>query len=728
MSRLSRPLRYAGLALLVLVLAAGPFFRGLFFWTELLTATALLSLGFLLWLSGRKLAGVPVRLTGGAPGMALLALVACYLIQFAWAVYPRGNLDWVLRVTVAFFVYVMVRAEAGPALRRWLAWVLVLSAGGMAFMGFLEFAGYFAKDPEMMRALGLVNLGDRMATPLQYPNTAAVYFLAAVLSCVGLALEDLKRWKLTVATCLITLISVAFFFTVSRGAVVVLPFGLLLFFIGLGREKRWPGLLLLVAAWIPTIGVLKAVGVAASVGDWLMALSWVGAGTAAGAIAGLVLSYFLALKGRVQVAIVASGLALLALAVLGLSPSGGFLPKQAVRLLDMNFRTSSVTARLTFDRDALSMLKDRPMGRGGWGWDRSYRQYQESYYIARETHNHYLQTAVEAGVPGLLALSVAMGSAILSAWTNRQQNALGWALATGAGLLAGHSLIDFNLSYGLVWVLLWGSLASATTPLGNREQRRAWSWGVAGVAFCAAVIAVVLGIGSWYSDKATQLAEESHPEAAHSAALQAARFDPLNSAPLLLIADLPAFQKAARLDPDLTNPHWQLAILYANQQDWVAAHLEARLTLEKHPLVTAHYTKLASIAGTRLNRALHDGDTNLARQMSIELTDLGAEMIRRTEVAAQTNGAWMGPPLVMTPEFKLRYGQALFLTGHVKEALPHLTDASKVGLLGSEADLWLYIIYERMGDSEAMTALETKPWIRFRNANPSYNFIRAWKP
>jgi len=725
--RLSRTLRCTGLALLVFVLASGPFFRGLFFWTESLAATALLSLGFGLWLIGRRLDGMPVRLTGGTPGVALLALLACYLVQFVWAVYPRGNLDWVLRVTVAWLLYVMVRAEAGPALRRWLAWALVLSASGMAFMGFLEFTGYFAKDPEMMQALGLVNLADRMATPIQYPNTAAAYFMAAVFAAAGLALEDLKRWKLMAATGLITLISTAFFFTVSRGAVLVLPFGLLLFFLGLDREKRWPGLLLLVTAWIPMFAILKSVGSAAAAQQWQVALVWVGTATAAGAVAGLMLSYFLRLKLRAQLALAAGGLVLVSAAAVALRPAGGLLPKQAARLLDMNFRTANVIYRLTLFDDAGKMIADRPLGRGGWGWERNYRQYQEYYYVGRETHSHYLQTAVEAGVPGALALVGAMAAAMWAAWANRKGNTLAWSLAAGAGLIAGHSIIEFNLSYGLVWFGFWSMLAVAAAPLAASEWKQPVAWSAAALSVGVAGLAAILTVGAWYADKANRLVEAQEPDAALAPARTAAKLDPWNSAPLLVLGDIPALQRATRVDPYLTNPHWELAVKLQNQEDWDGARREARLTLERHPLVSLHYTKLASVIGRLLNSALHNGDVELARQLGGELADLGADLIQRKELAARAKGPWMGRPLTMEPEFKLRYGQALFLKGQVKEAVPYLTDAAKVGLLGAEAHIWLYVIYEQQGDKKALAALESKPWIRFRNANPIYKLLTNWK-
>ncbi|HEY3368842.1 MAG TPA: O-antigen ligase family protein [Symbiobacteriaceae bacterium] len=726
--KLAPTLRYGGIGCLLLVLAVGPFFQGLFFWTSLLAAIALLSVGFVLWLTGRRLEGSPTNYWGGTPGLALLALLACYLLQFAWAVYPRGNLDWVLRVFAAWEAYVMIRAEAGPGLRRWLGWVLVLSAAGVAVAGFLEFTGFFAKSPELVRALGLVNLGDRMSTPLQYPNTAAAYLLAALLAACGLALEDLKHWKLVILTGLMTPLSLAFLFTVSRGAVIVLPFGLGLFFLGLGRDKRWPALLLLLTACAPMVVAVKGVGANAAIHNWVSAFHWITAATVAGAAGGLALSYFLRLKLRLQVAALAGALAIGALALTLVRPVGGLLPKQAARLLDMNLQTGNVIYRLTLDQDALKMIADRPLGRGGWGWERSYRRYQQYLYVGRETHSHYLQTAVEAGIPGLVALVVALGMALWASWRNRKGAPQGWALAAGAALIAGHSVIDFNFSYGVVWLAFWGLLAATAQPAALQRGERVQWWSGLSLGVAAALASSALLAGSWYTDKATRLADAGHKDESVQTARTAIRLDPLISDPLLLIGDRPALERAAHLDPYQARPQWELAVLLQNQEEWEGAFQAARAAVDNYPLVSMYYTKYASIAGTLMVDAIHNGNVQRAKELAAELVRLGADLNRRLRLENTGNGPRMGPALAMAPEFRLRYGQALYLEGDLAGAENHLKEASKTGLLGSEGEVWLYAIYERRGDQKAMTALQNQPWIRFRNVNPVYKAIRTWQP
>lgn len=721
----SRLLRYMGLGVLLAVLAIGPFFRGLFFWTELLAAITLVSLGFCLWLVGRRLGGLPSGILGGVAGWALLALLGCYLLQFFWAVYPRGNIDWTLRVAAGWFAYVMLRAEAGPALRRWVSWVFVLSAAGVGFLGFLEFTGYFLKDPSTAEALSLVGLSSRMFTSFQYPNTAAAYFLAAVFAAAGLALDETRPWKLLVSGGLISFLSLSFFFTVSRGAVVVLPFGLILFFLGLDRDKRWPALLLLLTAWVPVVAALKGVGANSEIKNYVSAFRWIGAVAVGGAVGGLVLAYFLRLKMRWQGAVVGGALVLGLAGLLALRPAGGLMPKQATRLFDMNFRTVSVALRLVYYQDALRIIADAPQGRGGWGWDRSYRQYQEFNYTARETHNHYAQTSVEAGVPGLLALLTALGAALWSAWQNRRGAPLLWTLVTGGALIAGHSVMDFNLSFGAAWLLLWSLLAAGGSPVTASRWEFPAKWGSLAAGIGATVLAGLLFAGSRYLDHAEHLAEHKQSEAV-TAARQAFRYDPWNSQALLVVGDAPSLNRAVQLDPHHPKAHWDLAILLELQKDWQGALREANGALNAQPMLSIHYSKVASLAGTAMVDALHHGKKEEAHRHAQDLVALGAAFTHRKAAAEDFQHLWSASKLEMAPDFQLRYGQALYLIGDHAVAEPLLTQAAKSGLLGSEADIWLYAMYERLGNKAAMATLERKPWVRFRNVNPVYKALQTW--
>lgn len=724
---LARTLRYSGLGLLLGILALGPFFQGLFFPTNLLMAIVLLALGFSLWLVGRRMCDLPAGIPGGVAGCALLALLGCYLLQFPSAVYPRGNIDWVLRVAAGWLAFVMVRAEAGPKLREWLAWTLVLSATATGFVGFLEYTGYLLKDADLAAALALVNLGDRMFTTFQYPNTAAVYFLAALFAATGLALADLKPWRCAVAGGLIAFLGLAFFFTISRGALLILPFGLLLFFAGLDRSLRWPSLVLLATAIAPVLVTVSRVGLYAADRNYPGAFAWIGLATAAGAAGGLALTYIVRLKARVQASL-AAGALLVGLAVLlMMRPAGGLLPTQAARLFDMNFRTTAVILRLTYDHDAARMVADRPLGRGGWGWERSYRQYQAFGYTARETHNHYLQTAVEAGIPGSLALVAAAGALLLAAWQNRKANASGWSLASGAAIIAAHSAIDFSLSYGLLWLLFWTLLAAAAAPLpAQRRWQRPALWGTLAGTCGVGAVALMLLMGARYYDEAQRLLYLEKPAEAGAALERAVWFDPWSSGPLLLYGDRESLERASTLDPGAAGIQAELATVRAEEHDLAGALSAAKLAVAAEPFASEHYDKVASLGGTLMVGALSTGGRDEALRQANELIALHADFASRQQQTEARRKLWRLEPLKMSPSFQLRYGEALFLTGRPDEAEPYFKQAGKVAELTPEADIFLYVIYERRGGKGPPTALQLKEWIRARDQNPVYQMLESW--
>lgn len=741
----SRLLRVTGVGLVLVVLTAGPFFQGLFFWSELLAAIVAISGGFLLWLLGRRKGGLAAGLPGGWVGIALLALLACYLLQFAGALYPRGNLDWVLRVAAGWMVYVMLRAEAGPVLRRWLGWLLVLSASAVAVVGFLEYSGYLMANPALAEALSVVGLQSRMFTVFQYPNTAAAFFLAAAFATVGLALDapDHRAGEApssrpgldlgihlgihTVAGGILALLGMAFFFTISRGALVMLPFGLLLFWLGLDRRRLWPALLFLGLVLVPVVATMRGIGDAVAVRDWAAAFRWIGVGTALGLAGGLALGLIRRLRFRAQLALVVAAVVVAALGLGAIRPVDGFLPKQAARLLDINFRTVNVVLRLVFDRDGLRLVAADPLGLGGWGWDRGYHTVQQFDYVARETHNHYIQTAIEAGVPGAVALLAALGGAAWFAWKARRQGPLAWSLAAGAGLIAGHSAIDFNLSFGLVWLLLWSLLAAAGPPADAKEESRA-AFGVgAGSALLTAALAGVLLIGSIQMDRANRLLEAGRAEEAREAARQAARFDPLDSRPLLVLGDQASLERAARLDRNNYRPHFELAILLERQRDYPGAIEAALAARDAYPMAALLWEKAASLTGSLMVDGLHNGRLDEARSLADDLVAMGDEFLERSRGVEPYREIARARPLEMGSAFRLRYGQALYLAGRLDEAERYLTEASQVGLLGSEGEVWLYALYERKGDDDALAALEEKPWIRFRGSNPVYPVIRDWE-
>lgn len=155
------------------------------------------------------------------------------------------------------------------------------------------------------------------------------------------------------------------------------------------------------------------------------------------------------------------------------------------------------------------------------------------------------------------------------------------------------------------------------------------------------------------------------------------------------------FQQAIDLE---LNRQWQLALDAARQ----AAALD--------PATAKYIDKEARLAGFLMLDELAAGNRAGADAYAGELLAL--------EVA------WQNGPAKLDAATELRFGQAHFLAGDLNGAERLLHHAAKTGLLNSEAEVWLYALYEHQDNTKAMERLVNQPWLRYRAFNPVYMAIK----
>ena len=133
----------------------------------------------------------------------------------------------------------------------------------------------------------------------------------------------------------------------------------------------------------------------------------------------------------------------------------------AARLKDISLSTQNTVERFNFYKDSLKLMRDYPLfGAGGDAWRDVFLHYQSYPYFSTQTHSFIFQLALETGLLGLILFGLALAMLII-----RIIFALGKLDASGRfHLLAytlamfylfAHAQIDFDFSYGFILLLFW---------------------------------------------------------------------------------------------------------------------------------------------------------------------------------------------------------------------------------------------------------------------------------
>ncbi|MCL6604550.1 MAG: O-antigen ligase family protein [Paenibacillus sp.] len=149
-----------------------------------------------------------------------------------------------------------------------------------------------------------------------------------------------------------------------------------------------------------------------------------------------------------------SAAAVLALAALGWTAGAAAVLLQVqARIIEPS---STVSARAILYRDAWRLAAEAPwLGRGGETWRSVYLAAQSHPYVGSQIHSGYLDILLNLGIVGLVVVLLML-------------TAMCWLLAVSSLRLLPpflvivlHSAVDFDWSYGLVWLLLFWLAALA---------------------------------------------------------------------------------------------------------------------------------------------------------------------------------------------------------------------------------------------------------------------------
>ncbi|MFC3749882.1 O-antigen ligase family protein [Paenibacillus sp. GCM10012306] len=336
--------------------------------------------------------------------------------------------------------------------------------------------------------------------------------------------------------------------------------------------------------------------------------------------------------------------ALLALAAAGWTAGGtAVLTYMSARITGPS---STVAARGLLYRDALRLAGEAPwLGRGGGTWRNMYLAIQSRPYVGSQTHNGYLDLLLNLGVVGLAVVLVML---LAAAYSLRAAPHL---LAPFLVLVL-HSAVDFDWSYGLVWLLLFWLLALAVSP--RREPaaslcpmsyspiQRHSRW-IAGGLVC--ILLLILGVSSFRADRGALLyrAALNAPGPAEKVSLlkRSMNWNPWSSETWLELSRLvPDGQREAVLQAGLQGSqhhaglNWEMAELYMRRSQPRTAVYWIRKALGTDTYNYFKWTKAVEGVWELGRNRFQSGD----KEEAVRIANSGMELLREYRLLELNSG------------------------------------------------------------------------------------------
>ncbi|MGG3283632.1 O-antigen ligase family protein [Paenibacillus solani] len=289
--------------------------------------------------------------------------------------------------------------------------------------------------------------GARLGGLLQYPNTFGAVMAAFLLERL-FALPSVLRNRtgtLRAAAALLPLLpyTAALLLTESRGAWLAAAIACAA---GFAKERHAVApLLVAAAAPVASAALLyRQLAEARLAPAVLPGLLWLAGLWAGGVLAGLLLCRWRHSEspGRGYAAPGAVGAA----ALLAAAAIAMILHQVQDRALG---GAATLSARRLLYSDAWQLARSSLwLGRGGETWRQSYLAIQSQPYVGAEVHSGYMNILLDTGIIGLLLVLVLVSMMIA------RLMAVSSPLLPAALVLIGHAAVDFDWSFGLLWLLL----------------------------------------------------------------------------------------------------------------------------------------------------------------------------------------------------------------------------------------------------------------------------------
>ncbi len=739
---------------MVLVLALGPLFRGLFFGFEMYLSFAILAaLGnaylFLKWSNKEAFYLRHGSLYCGG------ALLVAYLLAFVQAVNIRGNIEAVMQVVVYLLLFLVLFDYYREHKEEILSTFFVpITAGGVlaAILGIAGYTHLFTGNYATINS-------SRIHATLQYANTAAVYFMLVALLLMAMILNGKRIWLKALLAGVGHVLLMALFFTSSRGVFLVFPpiVFLVLFFV-MPAGARMRSFLTVLAMTIPMVVTMQTFNAVAQQKQTQSAFIWIFIGFVLSAL--LMLGFDLLRKipmsKPTQYCVLAlSGIVIIIVGVLQgpliIEVVKQFIltniPKNVLnRMQDINLETNSVVMRFEFYKEAWTLIQRQWwFGYGGGGFASLYQSVQVLYYAAKLVHNHYLQIFVESGILGILSFLGLILTAGASMFFGRLKQELLEHRVEAASLLCAflalslHSVIDFNLSFTSMGYLLWGMIAiGAAYGVSSRkgeiplwQPQAMYQWPMFALVTIVGLASVSFSLAGYQMERGAEFKKQIVAVQAITAYEKAARYDPLHAGPHAELADLYSWmaytskleaekqewmtkaiaqgERAIRLDRYYPYYNRIMTSVYFSANMNTKAAEQALQLLNVQPLVKANYELVAK--GYTEGGLQHYREGNLAKAKEYLL----AAVQLMQEEAAKSNKT-----------VAYYAGKAALALADFSQAEQWLTFARSASLeLKMEIDRLLYLLNQQTGRSEENAKYKGIIWMGMVESTPVYKELKT---
>jgi tetratricopeptide (TPR) repeat protein len=450
-----------------------PYSRGLFFDSDLYAIEALLTGALSVWIFFTFSKNTKIKISS----IQLLSfLIPIYfIVLFIVAESPKGNLDNVLRwMAYCSFFTLLLWIREDIKIKKLLPYVFHITGITIALFSLFGYWGWINYRD--------IVLLERLTGPFQYANTFAAITGAFLLFSLSLLTYSSKnRYHIIVFSAPLVVYGVNFFATSSRGALLVLPIAWLVVFVIMKFKAQVMSFAYTLEVLL--FSVLASVLMNHTAENYLKCLIIIFLSCLLITVNIMFAKYldkmvgFLESRAFIQkyscfllpsILIILTILLGMDLVFHGVVYS--ILPEAYQnRIESFNIQEFSIAGRLQifFDTFRIS-YQSLLMGYGGEGWKVIYANEQSKPYYSNEIHSGYLEMLISGGIIGIVLLVGLLAFfmyKIIRRYRKEQavdiENTVIIAAAASLSMLLLHSIIDFNFSYGYVWLLIFWLIAIA---------------------------------------------------------------------------------------------------------------------------------------------------------------------------------------------------------------------------------------------------------------------------